>query len=115
METTLFSAHTDQSIHPDVTAMNEAVICSQTLYCLADSTLSIALNLEQAEELRWKNLREAFASYQKERLKPEDINQATMQELVECLNAIGATPTDLICILRNLKASGALPTKLDSI
>ena len=40
---------------------------------------------------------------------------ATLQELVDGLNAIGATPQDLISILKNLKASGALHAELEVI
>ncbi len=40
---------------------------------------------------------------------------ATLQELVDGLNAIGATPRDLISILKNLKASGALFADLEVI
>ncbi len=36
-----------------------------------------------------------------------------LQELVEGLNAIGATPTDLISILRTLKSAGALHAELE--
>lgn len=38
---------------------------------------------------------------------------AKLQELVDGLNAIGATPTDLISILRTLKAAGALHAELE--
>ncbi len=38
---------------------------------------------------------------------------ATLQELVDGLNAIGASPRDLISILKNLKASGALYAELE--
>lgn len=38
---------------------------------------------------------------------------ATLQELVDGLNAIGATPRDLISILRTLQASGALHAELE--
>lgn len=40
---------------------------------------------------------------------------ATIQELVKGLNAIGATPRDLISILRTLKAAGALHANLEVI
>jgi len=40
---------------------------------------------------------------------------ATLQELVDGLNAIGATPMDMISILKNLKASGALHADLEVI
>lgn len=40
---------------------------------------------------------------------------ATLQELVDGLNAIGATPMDLISILKTLKASGALHAELEVI
>lgn len=40
---------------------------------------------------------------------------ATLQELVDGLNAIGATPRDLISILKTLKASGALHAELEVI
>ncbi len=38
---------------------------------------------------------------------------ATLQELVDGLNAIGATPRDLISILKTLKSSGALHAELE--
>lgn len=40
---------------------------------------------------------------------------ATLQELVDGLNAIGATPRDLISILKTLKAAGALHAELEVI
>lgn len=40
---------------------------------------------------------------------------ATLQELVDGLNAVGATPRDLISILRALKASGSLYAELEVI
>ncbi|SHN69408.1 flagellar basal body P-ring protein FlgI [Desulfovibrio litoralis] len=40
---------------------------------------------------------------------------ATLQELVDGLNAVGATPRDLISILRALKASGSLHADLEVI
>ncbi|XPV75218.1 MAG: flagellar basal body P-ring protein FlgI [Desulfovibrio sp.] len=40
---------------------------------------------------------------------------ATLQEMVDGLNAIGATPRDLISILRALKVSGALHAELEVI
>lgn len=41
------------------------------------------------------------------------IEGATLQELVDGLNAIGATPRDLISILKTLKSSGALHAELE--
>ena len=41
------------------------------------------------------------------------VEGATLQELVDGLNAIGATPRDLISILRTLRASGALHAELE--
>lgn len=41
------------------------------------------------------------------------VEGATLQELVDGLNAIGATPRDLISILRTLKSSGALHADLE--
>jgi flagellar P-ring protein precursor FlgI len=38
---------------------------------------------------------------------------ASIQELVDGLNAIGATPRDLISILRTMKAAGALHADLE--
>jgi flagellar P-ring protein precursor FlgI len=38
---------------------------------------------------------------------------AKLQELVDGLNAIGATPRDLISILRTLKSAGALHAELE--
>jgi len=40
---------------------------------------------------------------------------ATLQEMVDGLNAIGATPRDLISILRTLKSAGALHAELEVI
>ncbi len=40
---------------------------------------------------------------------------ATLQEMIDGLNAIGATPRDLISILRTLKAAGALHAELEVI
>ena len=41
------------------------------------------------------------------------VEGATLQELVDGLNAIGATPRDLISILRTLKTAGALHAELE--
>ncbi len=43
------------------------------------------------------------------------IEGATLQEMIDGLNAIGATPRDLISILQTLKASGALYADLEVI
>jgi flagellar P-ring protein precursor FlgI len=43
------------------------------------------------------------------------VDGATLQELVDGLNAIGATPRDLISILRTLKSAGALHADLEVI
>ncbi|MDR1857790.1 MAG: flagellar basal body P-ring protein FlgI [Desulfovibrio sp.] len=43
------------------------------------------------------------------------VEGATLQELVDGLNAIGATPRDLISILRTLQASGSLHAVLEVI
>ncbi|GFM32355.1 flagellar basal body P-ring protein FlgI [Desulfovibrio subterraneus] len=43
------------------------------------------------------------------------VEGATLQELTDGLNAIGATPRDLISILRALKAAGALHAELEVI
>lgn len=43
------------------------------------------------------------------------VEGATLQELVDGLNAIGATPRDLISILRTMKAAGALHAELEVI
>ena len=43
------------------------------------------------------------------------VEGATLQELVDGLNAIGAAPMDMISILKNLKASGALYADLEVI
>jgi flagellar P-ring protein precursor FlgI len=48
-----------------------------------------------------------------ENRKLKMIEGATLQELVEGLNALGATPRDLISILRTLEASGALAADLE--
>ncbi|MGC8793731.1 MAG: flagellar basal body P-ring protein FlgI, partial [Bryobacteraceae bacterium] len=40
---------------------------------------------------------------------------ATVEELVRALNAIGATPRDIIAILQNLRAAGALEAELEVI
>lgn len=43
------------------------------------------------------------------------VEGATLQELVDGLNAIGATPRDLISILRTMQASGSLHAELEVI
>jgi flagellar P-ring protein precursor FlgI len=43
------------------------------------------------------------------------VEGATLQELVDGLNAIGASPRDLISILRTLRAAGALHAQLEVI
>jgi flagellar P-ring protein precursor FlgI len=48
-----------------------------------------------------------------ENRKLKMIEGATLQELVEGLNALGATPRDLISILRTLESSGALQADLE--
>jgi flagellar P-ring protein precursor FlgI len=40
---------------------------------------------------------------------------ATLQELVDGLNAVGASPRDVISILRTIKAAGALHANLEVI
>ena len=40
---------------------------------------------------------------------------ATVEELVRALKAIGSTPRDIIAILQNLKAAGALDAELEAI
>jgi flagellar P-ring protein precursor FlgI len=40
---------------------------------------------------------------------------ATIEELVRALAAIGSTPRDIIAILQNLRAAGALEAELDVI
>jgi flagellar P-ring protein precursor FlgI len=40
---------------------------------------------------------------------------ATVEELIRALNAIGSTPRDIIAILQNLKAAGALEADLEII
>ncbi len=40
---------------------------------------------------------------------------ATVEELVRALMAIGATPRDIIAILQNLRAVGALEAELEVI
>ncbi len=52
---------------------------------------------------------------QEERKRLVMVEGATLQELVDGLNAIGATPRDLISILRALKAAGALHADLEVI
>lgn len=42
-------------------------------------------------------------------------NGASVEELVKALNAIGATPRDVIAILQNLKAAGALEAEIEVI
>jgi flagellar P-ring protein FlgI len=48
-----------------------------------------------------------------ENRKLKMIEGATLQELVEGLNALGATPRDLISVLRALESSGALSADLE--
>jgi flagellar P-ring protein precursor FlgI len=40
---------------------------------------------------------------------------ATVEELVRALAAIGSTPRDIIAILQNLRAAGALEAELEVI
>jgi flagellar P-ring protein precursor FlgI len=40
---------------------------------------------------------------------------ATLNDVVQALNAIGATPQDLLAILQAMKASGALKAELEVI
>ncbi|MDR2503787.1 MAG: flagellar basal body P-ring protein FlgI [Deltaproteobacteria bacterium] len=56
-------------------------------------------NIDQNEEVRRLNIMEG----------------ATLQELVDGLNAVGATPRDVISILRTIKAAGALHAALEVI
>ncbi|WP_320169052.1 flagellar basal body P-ring protein FlgI [Maridesulfovibrio sp.] len=64
---------------------------------------------------------ETVASPQTDLQVQEDNNRlmlvegATLQELVDGLNAIGATPRDLISILRTMKVAGALHAELEVI
>lgn len=50
-----------------------------------------------------------------EQRKLNILEGATLQELVDALNAVGATPRDLISILRSMKAAGALHAHLEVI
>jgi flagellar P-ring protein precursor FlgI len=43
------------------------------------------------------------------------VEGANIQELVNGLNAIGATPRDIMSILRTLRAAGALHADLETI
>ncbi len=52
---------------------------------------------------------------QEQNRKLEMIEGATLQELVKGLNALGATPRDLISVLRTLQAAGALHADLEVI
>lgn len=52
---------------------------------------------------------------QEENRKLKLVEGATLQELVEGLNALGATPRDLISVLRTLQVSGALHAELEVI
>lgn len=54
-------------------------------------------------------------SGQEENRRLNILEGATLQELVDGLNAIGATPRDVISILRTIKASGALHAALEVI
>jgi flagellar P-ring protein precursor FlgI len=42
-------------------------------------------------------------------------NAASLSDVVRALNAVGATPTDLLAILQALKAAGALKAELEVI
>jgi flagellar P-ring protein precursor FlgI len=55
------------------------------------------------------------AGMREERRQLNLIEGATLQELVDGLNSIGATPRDLISILKTLKVSGALFADLEVI
>jgi len=58
---------------------------------------------------------ETNISIQEENRRLVMLEGATLQEMVDGLNAIGATPRDLISILQTLKASGALHAELEVI
>ena len=55
-----------------------------------------------------------IATHEEQR-KLNILEGATLQELVDALNVVGATPRDLISILRSLKAAGALHAHLEVI
>ena len=42
-------------------------------------------------------------------------NGATVEELVRALQAIGSTARDIIAILQNMRASGALAAEIEAI
>ena len=54
-------------------------------------------------------------SAQEEQRRLNIVEGATLQELVDGLNSVGATPRDLISILRAMKAAGALHAHLEVI
>lgn len=58
---------------------------------------------------------ETNISIQEENRRLVMLEGATLQEMIDGLNAIGATPRDLISILQTLKASGALHADLEVI
>jgi flagellar P-ring protein FlgI len=42
-------------------------------------------------------------------------NTTSLSDVVRALNAVGATPTDLLAILQAMKAAGALKAELEVI
>ncbi len=58
---------------------------------------------------------ETDIAVQEENRKLKLVEGASLQELVQGLNALGATPRDLISVLRTLQASGSLLAELEVI
>jgi flagellar P-ring protein precursor FlgI len=58
---------------------------------------------------------ETDIAVQEENRKLKLVEGASLQELVQGLNALGATPRDLISVLRTLQASGSLHAELEVI
>jgi len=59
---------------------------------------------------------ETTVAAKEEKARNVVLNQgASVEELVRALMAIGSTPRDIIAILQNLKASGALEAELEII
>lgn len=82
-----------------ITIQESTAVSQPDPFSLGETVVSPVTDITTNEEMRNLNL----------------VEGASLQELVDGLNAIGATPRDLISILRVLKASGALYAELEVI
>ena len=65
--------------------------------------------------LRGKNIHSPANEIRECLVPAGTLDEATLQELVDGLNSVGATPRDLISILRTLKTAGSLHADLEVI